>query len=219
MSEPFLPYGPATFGVWTLEATALLFVTWLITLLYRKNAALRHLTWLTALVALLLIPAVSLVMPVRLIVRVPLPAPMKSLQAPFSAPHQSAVATSNRTIRSSADEIMLLAPQPDRRHETARASRSRRSGMSGMPGLLLVLWLTGVMTVMLQGIAALYGIRRLRRCSVPDAFSSLDLPDLAARVGLKRRWELRVSTTSALPAAMTWGCAHPVVLLPRDAHT
>lgn len=83
----------------------------------------------------------------------------------------------------------------------------------------LSLWVVGVVMVAFQGLFAAVGIGLIRRRSVKAAFESLNLPEMATRVGLKRAWELRVSTTTTPPAAMTWGFVRPVVLLPQDSVT
>jgi beta-lactamase regulating signal transducer with metallopeptidase domain len=80
---------------------------------------------------------------------------------------------------------------------------------------LVCLWAMGFVTVAFQGVFAVYRLGIHRRSSVRYSLDALDLAELAAKVGLKRRWELRVSETSNLGSAMTWGNRNPVVLLPQ----
>lgn len=86
--------------------------------------------------------------------------------------------------------------------------------------ILMGWWLVGALWVIGRSVSGLWSLRSLRvRASYalePDDVG-LDLGALSARVGVRRPWELRQSTSPELATAMTWGLWRPVVLLPEDA--
>lgn len=215
MSGPLLLRGFVAFGAWTLETTALLLVAGVIVLLCRKNAARRHSTWRIAFSVLLLTPGFTALLPARFVFRVPLRSPIQ----------HSAPAASNAHSEEGAQQSRIFSPAHYGAFNTVMTEadipfiRAMQILYGCRPIVLglLSLWLVGVALVATQGVAAVYGIALLRRNSVPGDFTSVNLPDLAAKLGFTRDWELRVSTMATPPAAMTWGFVHPVVLLPQDA--
>jgi beta-lactamase regulating signal transducer with metallopeptidase domain len=196
MSASLAFRGVASLGEWVLIATVILSVAWLMTLRIRRNAAMRHLTWLTAFLSLLLTPALVSVMPTRF-----------SVQMPIAV---SSLATS------SAEKIPFADATRVEGDGHAGAPRSRGRGIQ-IATLLLGLWLVGVGVVAILGALAAYAIRIMRRHSTEHTIYSLDLPQLSAKVNLKRNWELRISSTQNPPTAMTWGFIRPVILLPKDS--
>ena len=210
MNESFLIRMFLAAGIWVAEATAVLLGAWLLTHLFRRNASLRHFIWLIAFCAALLIPCLSAVVPSLVTVRTSAPTRMGDY------------------LRSSAGrkwEIGVKAGLPLAKNRQAAVSpdappaRVISNPRYGTPIRLFLLWvwLGGVVVVALQGVAGVYGLRVLRRHSGENPFDALFLAELAARMGLTRAWELRVSDTATPPVAMTWGVMRPVVLLPRDA--
>ncbi|HKV41096.1 MAG TPA: M56 family metallopeptidase [Blastocatellia bacterium] len=221
MSEPFLLRSLVAISIWTLEATGVLLVAWLIAFLDRKNAARRHLTWLTAFVVLLLIPPVTALMPAHFYVAVPLRETIRDLSAIQEPLPSSARSAHERTLatkaqRSSARPATLSTTTPPERARDFDVMQFRQRVARGLLALA-GLWLAGAAGIGLQGISGLYGIRQMRRRSLSYVRPDVDLPGIAAKAGLKRRWELRISATPSPPAAMTWGHLRPIVLLPYSA--
>ena len=197
--------GVASLSEWIVMATAILLLARLMTTLVRRNAAMSHLIWLIAFSSLLATPLLVSVVPGRFVVQIPV------LQMPvaMSSPPSS-------ISRSTAGEILSDGVVRIEGKSPADTPRPAQRPML-IAAALLGIWLAGVGVVGIMGGAAACGIRRIRRHSVEHTVDSLDLPELTAKIGLKRSWKLRVSLTQNPAAAMTWGFLHPVILLPKDA--
>jgi beta-lactamase regulating signal transducer with metallopeptidase domain len=215
MNETLLMQGCLSAVIWTVEATLILLGAWLVTLRFRKNAALRHLSWLIALCALLLLPLLSTVVPTLWVVRTSAPTKVGDLLR--SAPSQSWKNTGSERIPQGDDgkQRHSLASTP-RQQSRATSTPMRRYG-TPVRTFLVCLWSLGFVTVIARLLSALWAIQRLRQRSVTKRVPAVDREQLAARIGLRRTWELRIGLTPLPPVAMTWGVLRPVVLLPKDA--
>jgi beta-lactamase regulating signal transducer with metallopeptidase domain len=89
------------------------------------------------------------------------------------------------------------------------------SGIAAV-GWLLVVWVVGVLLIASQWLVAAIGLRGMWRRSLASGRETPNLVELAARIGVRRAWQLRVSTASKPPAAMTWGVIRPIVMLPQN---
>jgi len=181
---------------WVFMGTIILFLAWLITLLLRRSAGMRHMTWLIAFSALIVLPGVTAIVPSSQIFRL------------------SATALPS-TFSSDIGEKPLDAAQVENSRTTHAKMPSKEWGAIAFG--LICLWATGFVTVSFQRVLALYRLGIHRRSSVRYSLDALDLAELAAKVGLKRRWELRISDTSTVASAMTWGNRNPIVLLPQSS--
>jgi beta-lactamase regulating signal transducer with metallopeptidase domain len=177
-------------------ATGILFMARLMTMLLRRNAAMRHLIWLIAFFSLLITPALVAFIPSQFVLHVP-----------------SAVAKSSEDLRANDASIV-----GDLAADNSKSNQVQGSGRSlPIAATLLGIWLSGIGVMAFMGSVAAYRIRRFRRNSVEHAFNSLDVTELSTRIGLQRRWKLRVSSMPEPRAAMTWGVLRPVILLPKES--
>lgn len=194
MSERFVIEALAFVSDWAVKGTILLCVAWPIASIVRRRAAIRHLIRVIAFAGLLLVPALGPLVP--------------WYSVPVVRP------TLSRVSESTTHRDPDLAPAARARWvEPTPALRDR----TVVFGSLLALWLAGVAAVALRWALALAALGVLRRRGVSTTRHGLDLPALRARVGLKRRCEVRTSLAATPYTAITWGLARPTVLLPRDS--
>jgi len=179
---------------WALLGTIILFAAWLTTLLLRRNAGMRHLTWLIAFSALLIVPGVTAIVPSSHVFQLQSAAFHSSVSPGIGMTSQGAA-----RVESSGSGRVITSIQEWR----------------GIEFGLACVWVMGFVTITLHGVLAIYRLGVHRHTSVKYSFDALDPAELSAKVGMKRRWELRVSETSNLGSAMTWGNRNPVVLLPQ----
>jgi beta-lactamase regulating signal transducer with metallopeptidase domain len=166
---------------WLLAATA-------------KRASLRHLIWLTALGTLLVLPVAALVVPPRVV-----------LEQPAPAPEKLPVAVETASVESDAAPAASVAATP------APAKKSWRPGETDIALAAFAIWLAGVLWALLRLAIGTLGLAALRRRSRPHALASGDLPHVFGR----RECELRLSDGRDGP--LTWGVLRPVILLPKDS--
>lgn len=161
------------------------------------TSAQRHLVWLVALAAILLLPCTRLAAPRWAI---PLrPAKQVSVTLPVSA-----VAPSTDLL-----ETIPLAEVPSEPPRIRVPIDWRK--------VLLTLWLGGAAAVLGYRLFGSWRVRCLYRRSVPveDGRVRLLMARTAAELGLRRRVEVRLSEECRVP--ITWGTWRPVMLLPREA--
>jgi beta-lactamase regulating signal transducer with metallopeptidase domain len=157
---------------------------------------MRHLTWLIAFSALIIMPEVTAIVPSSRIFRLPATA--------FHSTSSSDIAKTSLDAAQVESSRAADVKTPFKEWRTIAFS-------------LICLWAIGFVTVSFQRVLALYRLGIHRRSSVRYSLDALDLAELAAKVGLKRRWELRISETSTVASAMTWGNRNPIVLLPKSS--
>jgi beta-lactamase regulating signal transducer with metallopeptidase domain len=169
-------------------STLMLSLAWLASALL-KQAGLRHLVWLTAFVALLVLPAAALIVPPRIVVE-----------------HSAAP----QPLPSYVEHVASAAPiaNADPALQSALPSFDARDLAIG----LLAIWLAGVCWVAMRLVAGALGLAALRRQSHPHPLDAADLPGLESH---RRECELRLSETQGGP--ITWGFLKPVILLPRNS--
>jgi beta-lactamase regulating signal transducer with metallopeptidase domain len=164
-----------------------------------KRASLRHLVWLTALGTLLVLPVAALVVPPRVVLEQPAPAPEK---LPVTV---EAAAVESDAAPAVVDVPATLTPSP------APSKKSWRPGETDIALAAFAIWLAGVLWALSRLAIGTLGLAALRRRSRPHALASGDLPQIFGR----RECELRLSEGRDGP--LTWGVLRPVILLPKDS--
>jgi beta-lactamase regulating signal transducer with metallopeptidase domain len=176
-------------------------------LMRRSSASARHLVWLAALAALLLLPLARSFVPEWRVL--PLPAaPVAS--APDVAPAPSPIDHPSE-ITSSASAPASAAPA------VAAVPAQRWWVSMDWIRLALMVWAAGVL---LFGLRLAYGVARIRwierRATELTDDEWVTLTDgLARRLRLGRIVRLLREPAATVP--MTWGVFHPVVLLPAES--
>ncbi len=209
MSHVFLINTVMFLVVFTVEATLLLSGAWFLTRRSRMSAASRHAVWFAAFATLLVTPLLSAVSPTRIEMQIPALARLEpeasSVTTVEPVPALSMPAT-EESIPTAPYGAPAPSPQP-----------STQSGITQLLVMLLGGWTLGALAIACQAMVASWGVARLRRRSRIGRFLGLDPGNVATRIGLARRWELRISHDSTPPTAMTWGTLRPVVLLPAES--
>ncbi|HEY6059518.1 MAG TPA: M56 family metallopeptidase [Gemmatimonadales bacterium] len=186
------------------KATLLLGVAGLVTLLWRRTAAPRHLVWTLALAGTLILPAARLLGPVWRVPVLP-PPPVETF-----TPSQPAART---TVHAPA-AAQLSAPLGT---TVTRARSGLAPGARGAGWWLGAVWAAGLVLVFgLYGVGALRVARIARHARPLRSADWLALQSSLA-AGLKLRTPVRLLAAPGPAMPMTWGTRRPVVLLPSDA--
>lgn len=155
-----------------------------------RAASLRHLVWMTAFGASLMLPLAALIVPPRITIS-------RHVEAPAPLPLYIERAAKTASVPMLPPAPAPAWPKPDER-DIAYAA--------------FALWLVGFAWFVLRLTLGAHGVHRLRRDSRPHALSPADLPRVDT---VRRECELRLSRGEAGP--MTWGFVRPVILLPSAA--
>jgi beta-lactamase regulating signal transducer with metallopeptidase domain len=234
-------------AAYAIATTVVFCVAWLTTRLttrlIRRNAAVQHLIWLTAFSVVLLVPLSAAVAPAGFVLRASLPSLPAAASASLENARQPLLSVAgvgeSGTLRSvlAVPEPQSAAPltlstvstlsAPSVPLRTVAAVLESRDYRSRVLCSLLGLWGIGFSFVVVQMLAGAWGIRSLLQRSTPVPIGTaststcsihrIDRDALSRRAGLRRAWELRISTRPGLPTAMTWGVFCPVVLLPQES--
>src|SRR5690242_9112831 len=238
VSPPTLaPFAVATFLV---KATLLLLVALLAAaLLRRASPGARHIVWMGALAALVLLPALSRWMPWRLEIGTSaLGTMMHSLEDVQPASHTALDASRGTPPTTTADgqRAQRLAPPPEIGPLASSLSPSTRPaapapstddpaiaraahGITAATAwlVLLTLWIAGACVLLARFVAGLVAVRRIVRGA--DALDGADwtvpLWEVADRLDLAHAPRLVRSDAITMPFAC--GLLHPTIVLPRDA--
>ena len=174
-------------------------------LMRRSSASARHLVWLAALTALLLLPAARAFVPEWRV----LPA------APVLAAPVAAEAAEQAPVAQPANANTAAAPQ------SPPAASAPQPAPYRLPvdwkTLALLAWAAGAVLCALRLAYGLVRVRWIQRHAVEltdDAWVRLT-DGLARRLGLGRIVRLLREPGATVP--MTWGIFHPVILLPGEA--
>jgi HEAT repeat protein/beta-lactamase regulating signal transducer with metallopeptidase domain len=190
-------------------------------LLRRRSAAARHMIWTLALGSVLVLPALSLLLPrwqvplVTLNSSVELPSATPSIATPVTVAPVAPVRRSPARVAAPA----VSDPSPLAQSAAIVQKNTARWPNISWPALLTIVWMTGVLLVLGRlavGIAAVQWMsRRIER--VTDAPWLEQARSLAGRLGVSPRIIFLRSGTAAMP--MAWGIFRPAVLMPADADT
>ena len=217
----------------TLKATAVLAVSGCLAVLLRNaSAATRHLVWSVGIVAALMVPALSLIVPhwsaplgtalvqakdyaaQRLVTP-----PTSTIEQPFEA------SVSPPMIPVGQDLSEVVANVPNAASETmgpGPATRTSQASVVSPAGIsigtaFLILWAMGAGVFLSIVLVSLGRIAQLERSTTPlDDRRVLQIAEgLVAHLGIARRVRFVENATASMP--MTWGAFNPAVMLPASA--
>ncbi len=213
-----------------LKGLVLLLVATLAALsLWRASASTRHLVWLVAILALLVVPVLSVALPGWRILPewaaagapVPIPAPVIQPPAPVPSPvaRGAAVAPSiHPVVTAPAPKNVTAAPVFPILRETTPAPSSVQMPAEPTTGpWLSLVWLAGCVLLLTRlVIARIYLQRALRRCvPVNGGPLSLALREAACLLGVRQSVRLFLDDHCAMP--VVWGVLRPRLVLPSSA--
>jgi TonB family protein len=179
-----------------LKSTAVLACAWLIsTLLRRRSAALRHLVWTAAAVAVLVLPFLSVSLPV---LRVPVAA---ALSAPV-------LFESNVSARTTAEA------NPGHSIAAAATFQAAPAVRIDWSMIALTIWAAGALLALARMISAWVSIERLRLRARPFFDTGLS-GALARTLQVRKHVDVLETTTGSMP--MTFGIWRPAILMPAEA--
>ncbi|HEY8950321.1 MAG TPA: M56 family metallopeptidase [Rhizomicrobium sp.] len=195
MSEDFARDALLFAGEMFLLSAVILALAWETAQGIRNRAALRHLVWVGAFLALIALPVLALVVPTQFHFIVP--------AAPAMSEH---VMTSAQNM-----DIAPVTAAPAVAQAPARfAMPDIRVDLQSIANILFAVWIAGVIALALRGAAAAIGLRALKRSSRPHNFANGGLI-----VG--PRYEIRLARKPNGYGPITWGLFRPVILLPFNA--
>ena len=191
----------------TFKATLLLLVTFaLVGILRRSSAALRHTLWSACCICLLLLPAFTVVLP--------------AWQLPVM-PFGPAL---NQAVTGSSQPGSIWKSTPILR-DTKVASQNRVVTVVSTGQWILaatfVLWLSGVVVVTRKMALGFWATKRLQRHGRTLDEGPLWAEFMQSVVSLNLRCSALVAAprlvivANEVPIPLTWGCWHPVVLMPH----
>jgi beta-lactamase regulating signal transducer with metallopeptidase domain len=194
MSEDFAKTALLFAGELFLLSGVVVALAWEAAHLSRSRASLRHLVWLGDFASLLVLPVLALIIPSQIHFALPsLPVPRAIAASPTAA---------IRPVTAMTDIAPVGAATPPMSH--------LHIGLDAIASGLIALWLLGVLVIAMRGLAAVYGLCRLKRHSKTCIFSNVTLPG--------GRYEIRISHRPNDHGPVTWGIFRPVILLPFAAH-
>ena len=218
----------------TLKGALILALAGLLTHgLKKASAATRHLIWSLALCSVLLLPALTVMLPAW---RVPVLAEIpylqeattslnpETMQEPTAA---SAMPVGVALTEASGVESAVL-EQPGTVSSASKSVPMRALGTftslydaaraASWPVWLLFIWIAGVAVVLFRFMLGVVGVGWLahRARPVRDVAWIRLTDDIRRRLGVRRRVRLLRSVRTAMP--MTWGLLRPVVLVPVRAN-
>jgi beta-lactamase regulating signal transducer with metallopeptidase domain/HEAT repeat protein len=220
MSTTFSTLGAMVFLV---KATLILLAALGITrAMQRSSAGARHLVWLVALGALLLVPALTAWSPLRLAILPAAPSVVPSGTAPIgdvAAPIANVDNSAAPVARTSSDAPTAAPASASIPADASVTSRVGALATSSWPMLLLALWaLVALGIVATLGWAAL-AVRRIVRHARPLETPAWRNPlfEIADRLGLEEAPRLLCSDDVKMPFAC--GVLAPTIVLPAECET
>lgn len=221
-------FGPAS-DLAVRSAAVLGVVSVFVLLLRRTSSAVRHLVWSLAFIGVLLLPAVSAIIPARIALPIELPS------VEMSQTLESPVEYAMTEVTTDESAWMLDEREFSGFLDTSTSLSDIRAGLgeesplvaSAAPvaapsieipwrALSVAVWLIGAILLVSPLVLGGWSLYRLRRSSQPlPAEIAEELRELSGRV-LGRRAVVGLQTASR-QMPMTWGVLRPVVLLPAAA--
>ena len=196
MNEDFARDALLFAGEMFLLSAVILALAWEAAQAIRNRAALRHLVWVGAFVALIALPVLALVVPTQFHFIVP--------AAPAVSEHVMASVAQNVDVAPVA-AVSVAAQTPSR-----FTIPDIHFDLGTIATVLFAVWIAGVIALALRGAAAAIGLRALKRQSRPHNFAHGELI-----VG--PRYEIRLARKPNGYGPITWGLFRPVILLPFNA--
>jgi beta-lactamase regulating signal transducer with metallopeptidase domain len=199
-------------GLLAVKSSALLALAALVCLLLRNaGAAQRHFVWTSAFAAILLLPLLEAVVPVRFFAPVPLPA----AEAPVTPSQPMAVSSVAAEVEFGtieADPLSLKADPVEVSPATSPPPSFEWSRL--LPGVALA-WVCGLAVCIGRLVFSSCYLRGVaRRTSHSTGFS---YAEAVAKVGVRRRWRFVLGTTAKSPGPMTWGAIKPTIFFPETS--
>ena len=207
--------------IFLVKTTVILLAAFSITrVMQRSSAGARHLVWLVALGALLLVPALTAWSPLRLAILPATPAAVTSGSTPArgAGATDAAVAASAAPVGDARTDAPLAAPAS----RPAAASLSSPFGdlaTPNWPAMLLALWALVALGIIVALAWAALAVRRIVRRAQPLATPAWRNPlfEIADRFGLDKAPRLLKSDDVKMPFAC--GVLAPTIVLPAECES
>jgi beta-lactamase regulating signal transducer with metallopeptidase domain len=209
-----------------IKASVVLAAAWITNwIMRRSSAAARHMVWTLAITSLLLIPALSAVLPAWRVLpewsRLPKETVVPAM-SPVPVAVESRIEAIATTPKTSLEEPEEASPQPltTAKAPTPIAAESITAATSPPVHIpwVFMLWLVGATLAFLPVVLGSLALRRLRKRSTPltDAAWRELLGRCQDELRRPRYVRLLVSDTPSMP--MTWGILRPTILLPAECN-
>lgn len=189
-------------------------------LLFRASAAWRHLVWSLSVASLLLLPALSLMLPawrVSWLPQWPSETAQHNATAPTTVGQPDRIEPLPMVPATVTDAPVTISAAPAAGHLPSAESVEMTQPARGPFPWLALGWMTGGLLSLLPlafGLWQLAAVHRRSRELDDRRWLSL-LAALQKQLAVRRAVQLRQSTEALLP--LTWGALHPVLLVPDEA--
>lgn len=183
--------------------------------LRRASASLRHSLWSFGLLAMLILPALSLLVPRWQLGLLPTAVfGMNDTRYPLSDDRSALPVPVGRDPIADARESLPVTSDP---LAVANISIQAPRPTLTLMDTLALLWLGGVVAGLITIAGGLLTLRRVARKAAPISGAEWQtlLAELKGQLRIHRDVRLLITTSASMPA--TWGVARPVILLPADA--
>jgi beta-lactamase regulating signal transducer with metallopeptidase domain len=199
-----------------VKATAVLALAALLARLrHRGSAAVRHLIWTAALASTVALLVLPLVLPAWRTIPVGV-VPASSVGAagsPTVAPPREPTAVADP--RRQTDGVHTRGAPTRTGADAPAVQRPVLPSAADLPLAIIAIWLAGVAAIALRYAWSRLALARLARSSTELAERSAVVELARVEMRIKRPVAIRMSDHVDLP--LTWGIAHPVIVLPADA--
>ncbi|MGE0354431.1 MAG: HEAT repeat domain-containing protein [Gemmatimonadales bacterium] len=200
-----------------VKSTVVLTGVWLLAIVFRRaSAAFRHLLWSSGILALLVLPLISIGLPWRMPVAV-LPAVQTPAPAglPVGAGMERHPAPRGQAAESSPAPPATGSPAPA--GEIAPAGTQSHSWPLSLPAALTIVWLAGLLYLLGRLAVGSLGLAHVLRRAEPldDPEWQRPLMEVSDRLGLERLPGLYRSDRLPMPYAC--GILRPAIVLPSNA--
>ena len=208
----------------TIKGTVILMLAGGLTLMLRKtSAAVRHMAWLLAVVALLGLPVLSATLPqwqihilpewTTQVAQVETELPRVEMEKTAeSTPAMEEPAYTNGAAGVEATQAAMEAPRTAGAPVMKPVETTHRT--PGWQTWVLVIWGAGVVVVLVRLAVGTIGVWRLAHGArrIEGGEWEALISEISRQLGLKRRVILLVSRRAAMP--MTWGIVRPAAMVP-----
>ncbi len=219
MESLFMPVAKEVGSDILLKATLVISLAGLLSFLCRRSsAALRYAIWSAALVALIVLPVMSIILPqwsleqtsqFQVMSNSGSPAPVNSKTGPAPYTITGSATEKPATTTGAADEIPAAA--------TAERSATSVSGVKTAVAILVTLWLCGAVILLLRLAFHVFRVNQITLRTGEGSgkeISKIAAP-LVASLGIRRR--VRIVTCVEASTPFSWGIWNPAVIFPAAA--